>query len=562
MENDIKSFEPFWDTWYIKDIIGEGGFGKVYRIEREEFGNVYVSALKHIRIPSSQSEVKSVISDGMDKESAERYFESLTEEIVKEIVLMSKLKGNSNIVSYEDHKVVKSKDKIEWNIFIRMELLKGLVDYIGENIITKRDVIKLGIDICRALEMCQKFNIIHRDIKPENIFVSEMGQFKLGDFGIARQIEKTEFGLSKKGTFTYIAPEVYKGEAYGSTVDIYSLGIVMYRLLNNNRVPFMPPYPKPITHTDRETALVKRMSGEVFNKPVNADGRLAEIVLKAAAYNPKERYESARDMRKALEAILYNEEERKVIYPDGDKADIKSIKYVSTETAQAEMKNVDETYTMSKTFTIIDNRSNEEVAEGNSSFYKNKKKKLLLMLGMCLGTFFLAAIALIFAFNMTNNTDKKNDENILSEHTSTYNAGITESVTEEVKIQTESVAIESSAETVTDEPIAETITIKVENDNIEEVPESKKQSESKPVQKKQSSAQQDQSTKKETFDNSSPPPQNTKQEITQTIEKPKENVSPSVPEVPKDTQKPIENPINEGNNSVPNEAPEIYIGFD
>ena len=243
MENDIKSFEPFWDTWYIKDIIGEGGFGKVYRIEREEFGNVYVSALKHIRIPSSQSEVKSVISDGMDKESAERYFESLTEEIVKEIVLMSKLKGNSNIVSYEDHKVVKSKDKIEWNIFIRMELLKGLVDYIGENIITKRDVIKLGIDICRALEMCQKFNIIHRDIKPENIFVSEMGQFKLGDFGIARQIEKTEFGLSKKGTFTYIAPEVYKGEAYGSTVDIYSLGIVMYRLLNNNRVPFMPPYP-------------------------------------------------------------------------------------------------------------------------------------------------------------------------------------------------------------------------------------------------------------------------------------------------------------------------------
>ena len=304
------------------------------------------------------------------------------------------------------------------------------------------------------------------------------------------------------------------------------------------------------------------MSGEVFNKPVNADGRLAEIVLKAAAYNPKERYESARDMRKALEAILYNEEERKVIYPDGDKADIKSIKYVSTETAQAEMKNVDETYTMSKTFTIIDNRSNEEVAEGNSSFYKNKKKKLLLMLGMCLGTFFLAAIALIFAFNMTNNTDKKNDENILSEHTSTYNAGITESVTEEVKIQTESVAIESSAETVTDEPIAETITIKVENDNIEEVPESKKQSESKPVQKKQSSAQQDQSTKKETFDNSSPPPQNTKQEITQTIEKPKENVSPSVPEVPKDTQKPIENPINEGNNSVPNEAPEIYIGFD
>ncbi len=328
--DDLKQFEPLWDSWYIKELVGEGGFGKVFRIEREEFGNKYIAALKHIRVPQSPAEIKSILADGMTEKEVERYYENFVEDIVKEFVLMSKLKGNSNIVSYEDHKVVKAKGKIEWDIFIRMELLTSLIDHISKNNIRKKDVIQLGIDICKALEICQKYNIIHRDIKPENIFVSATGQFKLGDFGIARQIEKTSSALSKKGTFTYIAPEVYKGEPYGSTVDIYSLGIVMYRLLNNNRTPFMPPYPNPITHSNREAALVKRMSGEAFEKPINADGRLAEIVLTACAYNPKDRYENPTVMRKALEMILYNEEEASIIYPKGDVADIKSIKYIST----------------------------------------------------------------------------------------------------------------------------------------------------------------------------------------------------------------------------------------
>lgn len=334
----LKKFEPLWESWYIKELIGEGGFGRVYKIEREEFSNTYSADLKHIRVPNNQSEVKSIMADGMSYESAERYFQMFVEDLIKEFVIMSKLKGHSHIVSYEDHKVVKDDNKIQWDIFIRMELLTSLIDYISENTITKRDVIKLGIDICKALETCQKFNIIHRDIKPENIFVSPTGEFKLGDFGIARQVEKTVSGLSKKGTYSYIAPEIYKGEAYGSTVDIYSLGMVMYRLLNNNRLPFMPPYPKPISPLDKEKALVMRMSGEPFSLPVNANGRLSEIILKACAYKPKDRYENPKLMRKALEAIMYSDEEASIIYLDGDKADIKSIKYLSTDTPVKKLK--------------------------------------------------------------------------------------------------------------------------------------------------------------------------------------------------------------------------------
>src|SRR5699024_9189261 len=153
---------------------------------------------------------------------------------------------------------------------IRMELLKPLNEYTRKRTITRQDVIRLGIDLCKALELCQKYNIIHRDVKPENIFISDAGDYKLGDFGIARTVEKTTSGLSNKGTYTYMAPEVYKGEAYGSTVDIYSLGIVLYRLLNGNRTPFLPAAPAPITHADRENALVKRLSGAVLPPPSHA----------------------------------------------------------------------------------------------------------------------------------------------------------------------------------------------------------------------------------------------------------------------------------------------------
>ena len=82
--------------------------------------------------------------------------------------------------------------------------------------LTEKEVIKLGMDLSKALEYCRKLKIIHRDIKPENIFVSRFGDFKLGDFGIARELERTMSGFSKKGTYSYMAPEMYKGEKYDS----------------------------------------------------------------------------------------------------------------------------------------------------------------------------------------------------------------------------------------------------------------------------------------------------------------------------------------------------------
>lgn len=299
--------------WTVEKSIGEGAFGKVYKIVREDFGHTYEAALKLIEIPQSQAEVDSLVNEGFSEQEIDDYFRSMVEDIVEEFTLMSKLKGNSNIVSYEDHAVVKKEDGFGWRIHIRMELLTGLFTHAKSVDFTNKDIIRLGIDICKALEVCQKYNIIHRDIKPENIFISDVGTYKLGDFGIARELEKTSSGLSKKGTKSYMAPEVYKGMEYNSTVDLYSLGIVLYRFLNDNRLPFLPPMPERIRYSDKETADVMRMSGQPMPAPVHASEELAEIVLKACAYVPTERYSSAKEMREDLERVLQSEEEKIVL---------------------------------------------------------------------------------------------------------------------------------------------------------------------------------------------------------------------------------------------------------
>ena len=321
--------------WNIVSCLGEGSYGKVFEIERSEFGQTYRAALKVITVPQSSAEVRSVISEGMSVSQAEAYFHGIVEELMHEFSIMFKLKGTANVVSCEDLRVLEHPDGIGWDILIRMELLHPLLPYVYEHPMARRDIIRLGIDICKALELCQRYNIIHRDIKPENIFISDNGDYKLGDFGIARTIERTSSGLSKKGTYSYMAPEVYAGKEYGFSVDTYSLGLVLYRMLNKNRGPFLPQPPEAITFSSREQALARRMSGEPLPRPFYGEGRFGEIVLKACAFDPKDRYSSPQQLRQELEAILYTQTDAAVIYPDGDELTMDRESYASARYAAA-----------------------------------------------------------------------------------------------------------------------------------------------------------------------------------------------------------------------------------
>ena len=292
-----------WPEWEIVEKIGEGSFGKVYKARRTEQGKTFYSAIKIITIPSSQGELDSARSEFHDDGSVREYFHSMVDDCIQEVSTMEYFRGNSHVVSVEDYKVVEYLDDIGWDIYIRMEYLTSFLEFCEGRELTEKDVVQLGTDLCRALEYCQKQNIIHRDIKPENIFVSRFGEFKLGDFGIARELDRSASGLSKKGTFSYMAPEMYKGEEYDSRADIYSLGIVLYKLRNHNRIPFINLEKQLITYRDKENALTRRMSGEQLPPPADAGTGLSEVILKACAYDREDRYQTAEEFREALEAV-------------------------------------------------------------------------------------------------------------------------------------------------------------------------------------------------------------------------------------------------------------------
>ena len=111
-------------------------------------------------------------------------------------------------------------------------------------------------------------------------------------------------GFSKKGTYSYMAPEMYKGEKYDSRVDIYSLGIVLYRLMNHNRLPFMSLEKQFITYRDKENALNKRVAGEQMSAPVDAGTQFARIIMKACAYDPAQRYQTPEELYSALDDLV------------------------------------------------------------------------------------------------------------------------------------------------------------------------------------------------------------------------------------------------------------------
>lgn len=367
-----------WPEWKIIEKIGEGSFGKVYKACRKEQGTTFYSAIKVITIPSNPGELNSVRSESPDEQSVKEYFQGLVDECIQEVSTMEYFRGNSHVVSVEDYKVVEYLDDIGWDIYIRMEYLTSFMDYCAGRALTEDDILRLGIDLCKALEYCQCQNIIHRDIKPENIFVSRFGEFKLGDFGIARELERSMSGLSKKGTFSYMAPEMYRGEIYDARVDIYALGIVLYKLRNYNRLPFISLEKQLITYRDKETALNRRMAGEKLPKPAEAGDLLAEVILKACAYEREDRYVSAEAFRKALEMVQQHPQE--TVPKDAEK------KY----NAEAENDiNIEETVI------VRDKKKTKKMDKSASFEFRPKKKKHRINKGS--GALIAAVVAMFVA---------------------------------------------------------------------------------------------------------------------------------------------------------------------
>ena len=294
------NIEQVWPEWQVDRLIGKGSYGEVYRCFKVGDEGKEYAAVKVISVPQDDYDADSIGSEGMTGEQSREYYKDITDNFINEIKILEALKDEKHIVNIQDSRVVEKEDGIGWQIFIRMELLTDFNTYASDKTFTAEDVRKLALDLCDALIVCGKKRIVHRDIKPENIFVDAEGNFKLGDFGVAKQLEKTYASMSTKGTYNYMAPEVVASKKYDSRADIYSLGMVMYKLLNNNRLPFLDPEKKLIRFSERQEAFERRIKGEKIPPIPGVDDDLNEAILKACEFRPDDRYRTVEEFRAAL----------------------------------------------------------------------------------------------------------------------------------------------------------------------------------------------------------------------------------------------------------------------
>ena len=300
----ISQMKKIWPDWTVVDKIGAGSYGHVYKVSRIVADRTYYSAAKVITVPQNEGEVKAVFAEEGSHSATKAHFKELVDDCIREITIMMDLRGASNVVEVEDFKVIEYENEIRWDIFIRMEYLTCLTDIITQRKLSEKEVAKIGVDLCSALEICEKKQVIHRDIKPGNIFVSEFGTYKLGDFGIAREMDRASGTLSSRGTYDYMAPEMFRGMRYDATVDLYALGIVLYKLMNRNRAPFLDPEAERITAGDKEAALGKRISGENLPAPCDASVPMSVVILKACRFDPADRFRTPGQMKAQLENVL------------------------------------------------------------------------------------------------------------------------------------------------------------------------------------------------------------------------------------------------------------------
>ena len=294
-QSDLKNV---WPGWELAGLLGRGSYGEVYRIQRDVFGETEHAALKVITIPQSSDEVEELRGQGYDDVSITGHFKSYLKDIIREYSLMSRMKGCANIVYCDDVKYIQHDDGFGWDIFIKMELLTPLLKTLGQTNASDRMVKDLARDMCRALEECEKQNILHRDIKPQNIFVARDGTYKLGDFGVAKAVERTAGG-TKAGTYKYMAPEIYNNQPYGAKADQYSLGMVLYLLMNRRRTPFLPSPPQIPTAQQEEEARERRFRGEVIPPPADGSPALQRML----SFDPQQRYPNAAAILRDLEAL-------------------------------------------------------------------------------------------------------------------------------------------------------------------------------------------------------------------------------------------------------------------
>ncbi len=287
--SDPKRISPMLDGFVMGGPMSDHDGVRCCPAMRENSDHKYI--VKVISIPASQTQLDALLLTGAYKDPAAAldYFKSLSDDVVEEAEILQKLSKLEGFLPYDRWQVVPMENnELGYQVYLLSSYKQSLEKFMRRNPMTHLAAVNLGLDMCAALAICRNAGYLYVDLKPANIFVSEDKEYRLGDLGFVKLSGLKYASLPSKYRSAYTAPELEDAMApLNETMDTYAAGMILYQIYNNGVLPTEPNTP-----------------GNPLPAPLNADYEIAEIIMKACAPDPRDRWENPMAMGQALVSYM------------------------------------------------------------------------------------------------------------------------------------------------------------------------------------------------------------------------------------------------------------------
>jgi len=244
--------------------------------------------VKIISTPASTSQMEAMLLSGAfpDAESALQYFKELAVGIENEVAILEKLSQLEGFLPITGVQTVTLDDSAGFETYLLSPYRKTLERHMRKEQMTHLSAINLGLDICSALAVCRRSGYLYASLKPENIIITDEGSYKIGDIGFLSLSSLPYSSLPDRCRSQYTAPEITDAfSSLNTTIDVYALGLILYRIFNGGNLPNLD-------------------DGQALPAPDYADYEMSEIILKACASDPSERWQDPVAFGQALVAYM------------------------------------------------------------------------------------------------------------------------------------------------------------------------------------------------------------------------------------------------------------------
>lgn len=285
--SEQKLVSPLLDGFQMGDPISSHDGVRCCPAIKENSENKYI--VKILSIPASQSQLDALLLAGayQDAAGALEYFKDLADGVVKEVKLHQQLARLDGFVPCEAWQVVPMDDNhLGYEVYLLTPYHRTLERHLKKTALTHLEAVNLGLDICAALTASRRAGHLYVDLKPTNIFITSDREFLIGDLGFVPLDTLKYAALPSKYHSSYTAPEMQDALAtISDTADVYALGLILYQIYNDGQFP-------------------AAAEDGAMAAPANADYEMAEIILKACAADPAERWQDPAQMGQALVAYM------------------------------------------------------------------------------------------------------------------------------------------------------------------------------------------------------------------------------------------------------------------